>query len=231
MVFPLVVSGAAQVTLKWSVAGIEFVNVLGAVKPPGVTVTQALADTVGAAIKTAYTTSGLQTHQQLATGLGSVGIRDISTAGQPEYLDGGLGVVGTGTGDILPPQTAMVVSVRTARSGASYRGRIYLGGFIEPDNEAAGQSSQALATACVAFIDGVADALSASGMTLGVLSRPREAKTIPAKEITAKAGFITPMTIVEVNNLLWDTQRRRGTAGGASTFMADARKRTRGRAR
>lgn len=231
MPFPLVVSGAAQLRLNWTVAGIEFNNVLGVVKPPGVTVNQALADTVGAAVKTAYTTSGMQTHQQLATGLTAVGLRDISSAGQPEYLDSGVVVVGTGTGDILPPQTALVVSVRTARSGASYRGRIYLGGFIEVDNEAAGQMSQAVATAAVAFIDGVMDALAANGMQLGVVSRPRQEKTIPAKVITAKTGFVTPASLVEVNNLLWDTQRRRTTSGGGSSLLVARGKPARGKVR
>lgn len=226
MPFPLVITNAAQIYLHWSVAGTPYNNVIGASKPPGVSITQALADTLGAAIKTAYTTSGMATHQQNATGLGQVGVRDISTAGQPEYLDSGLGVVGTGLGDVLPPQTALVVSVRTARAGASYRGRIYLGGFTETDNAPAGTIAQAAADAAVAFIDGVSDAISAAGMQMAVLSRPREAKTIPAKEIAAKGGFATPATVVEVRNLLWDTQRRRGTLGGGSTFLARTTRRT-----
>jgi hypothetical protein len=225
---PLVITNAAQVTLNWLNQGIVCHNVLGASKPPGVTVTQALVDSLGAAIKTSYTASGLSAHHNPSTALMSVGVRDISSAGQPEYLDSGAFAGGTTSGEALPPQIAMVVSVRTARAGASYRGRIYLPGWMEIDNSTTGTALQPAADAAVAFIEGVSDAISAAGMLLAILSRPREAKTIPAKEIAPKAGFVTPATAVEIRNLLWDTQRRRGTSGGGSTFLTATTKRTLG---
>lgn len=225
----LVVSNAAVLTLRWTNVGIPSSNVIGVSKPPGVVVTQALANTVGAAIKSGFATSGLNTHMGASTGLQYVGLRDISTEGQPEYLDEGVVVIGTALTDTLPPQTALVVSVRTARSGASYRGRIYLGGFVETDNGSNGQALQPAADAAVGFVDAIGDALSASGMQLAVLSRPREATTIPAREIAAKGGWVTPATVVEVRNLLWDTQRRRGTVAGGSTFLRASARRTIGR--
>jgi len=216
---PLVIAGAAQLNLHWVNQGLPFNNVLGVSAPPGVVIDQTLAETVGAAIKTAYNSSTLNTHMGTSTGLQSVGLRDLRTAGQPEYLDSGTVQAGNGLTDTLPPQTALVVSVRTARAGASFRGRIYLGGFVEGDNGPTGLVLQAAADAAVGFIDGVGAALNASGMALAVLSYPREAKTIPEKIIPAKTGFVTPSTVVEVRNLLWDTQRRRATAAGGSTLL------------
>lgn len=219
MPFPLQVANAAQVYLHWTNGSKPFSNVLGLSKPPGVAITQAVASRLGVAIKDAVTVSGLGAQLAPTVGLVAVGVRDINEANMPEYLDAGPTVIGTGTGDPLPGQIAMVVSALTARSGASYRGRIYLSGFTETANGATGEAAQVTADASIAFISAVSDAVFAEGMTLAVVSRPRQAATIPAKTITAKAGFVSPITGLVVNNLLWDTQRRRATAGGGSTLL------------
>jgi hypothetical protein len=226
MPFPLQIANAAQVYLHWINAGKPFTNVLGASKPPGVSITQAMAERLGAAIKASVTSSGLGANMGIAAGLVTVGVRDINETGMPEYLDASPTVVGTAAGDPLPGQVALVVSLNTARSGTSYRGRVYLGGFTEAGNDAAGTATQPLADSAIAFLQAVSDAIAAEGMNLAVASRPREARTIPVRTVTAKIGFVTPVTSLVINNLLWDTQRRRATAGGGSTLLAGRTRRS-----
>jgi hypothetical protein len=225
MPFPLVIPNAAQVYLHWINTGKPFTNVLGAQKPAGVAITQALANSLGAAIKASLTSSGLVTHLGGAVGLETVGVRDISQEGMPEYIDAGPTITGGSVGEPLPGQIALVVSVGTERSGAKYRGRVYVGGFTETDNDASGQATQAAATAAQSFIQAVSDAMDNQGLIFAVLSRPVQAKTIPAVTIAARSGFATPALSLQVNNLLWDTQRRRATPGGGSTTTASGRRR------
>jgi len=225
MVFPLVIPNAAQVYLHWQNAGRPFTNVLGAIKPAPLLVDQSMAESLGAAIKGALATSGLAPMLGPAVTLDEVGVRSIATAGQPEFLDSGAAVSGTGVTDALPPQTALVISAQTDRSGASYRGRIYLGGWVEGQNDANGYASAGSVTAGMAFVQACSDAMDAVGLAFAVLSRPAEGGTIPEKIIPARAGFATAITSLEVKNQFWDTQRRRGTALGGSTLLMRGRRR------
>jgi hypothetical protein len=220
MPFPLVVPNAALVTLHWQIAGERCHNVLGAVKPGGVTVTQAMADQLGAAIKPALGNSGMAPLLSSSTALVDVGVRDISTAGMPEFLDSGAATLGTAVDEPLPTQIALVVSSQTDRAGASYRGRTYFSGWTEISNLATATASSAATTAAMAFLQACSDAMDNAGLAFAVISRPREARTIPAVEISAKAGWATPITSLEIRNAMWDTQRRRATVGGGGTLLA-----------
>jgi hypothetical protein len=217
---PLVIPNTAQVILHWF-QGVAFAsNVLGAIRPAPLLIDQGVAETLGAAIKSGLASSGLLPLLAPDVSLANVGIRDTSTAGQPEFQDSGGLVTGTAADEALPRQTALVVSCRTDRAGASYRGRVYLSGFTEISNGPGGAASTAVQTAAVAFVQACSDAMDAAGLQFAVLSRPREAGEIPAKPITAKPGFATAITSLEMRNALWDTQRRRATPGGGSTFLS-----------
>lgn len=198
---PLVIPNTVMVRLLWSHGTHTPVNVLGALKNGTVTVNQTLANTVGAAIKSAFTSSGLAAVVSSSVDLVNVGLRDISTANLAEFLDNGAAVPGTDAANALPPQTALVVTLRTANAGKSYRGRTYLTGFTEASNEADGTVSVAARTAATAFLNAINTALAASSMSLAVMSRPNAAH--------AKAGWSTAVTTVQMRDAIWDTQRRR----------------------
>lgn len=231
----LVVPGAAQVRLVWGLATNTMVqiNVLGATKPGNVTVNQTLANALGAAIKAAVATSGLAPVLSTATTLNTVGIRDITAANNAEFLDAGAAVAGTSAGDLLPRATSLVVTLRTARAGSSFRGRVYLGGFTETNNGPGGNPDATLQTACVNFVNAIRTALQGQGMDLGVVSRPANQVTITRDELLpngqhnidtkvqkARPGQVTAVTVVQMRNAIWDSQRRRTTTGSASTLMA-----------
>lgn len=202
----LVVANAAQMRLIWALGGqLYALNVLGVVNSGSVAITQALTNTLGTAIKAALTSSGHGAAVNSTVTLANVGLRDIRTANTAEFLDTGAAVAGTGTGDLLPPQTALCITLRTAQAGRSFRGRVYLCGYGEPVNAAGGVASSS--STSVAFVVAIQNALIAQSLNLGVLSRPAPQLPIP------RAGFITPVTSVVARDSVWDTQRRRAIPG------------------
>lgn len=222
-----VVNNAVQVRLIWSLGPELAINVLNGVASAGVTVNQGFANTLGAAIKSSFTAQ-LAAQMHPSTALQKVGVRDLRQANMPEFRDSGTFVAGTGTGDPLPKQTALCVTLRTAASGKSFRGRVYLGGFTEAANDANGAILAATTTAALAFLNAVGANFTASGLTVGVLSRPAEHYTVvktvfhndgttttdTVSNVSAKAGGITAVTAYEARNTRWESQRRRDNARG-----------------
>jgi hypothetical protein len=202
----LVVPGAALMRLLWTQSGVlAAVNILGVVNGGGIAITQALANTLGSSIKGSLTSSAFGAKIGTAISLANVGIRDIRSANQPEFLDTGAAVAGTGAGDLLPPQVSFCVTLRTALAGRSYRGRVYLWGYVESQSGATGALSASAAE--VAFVTAIKSALVSSALDLGVLSRPNPTLPVP------KAGWVTPVTTVVARDLVFDTQRRRALPG------------------
>lgn len=222
-----VIANAVQVRLAWNIAGQGAYNVLNAQASAGVVVNQALAETLGSAIKSAYT-SNLQAVTGLTSGLIRVGVRDLRVPNAAEFLDTGAGIPGAATGDPLPGFVSACFTLRTAKSGKSFRGRVYLGGFTEADNDTSGSAALAIATAGVNFLNAVKAAMTASQLTWAVASRPSEAYIInkttthndgttttkTLTRVTAKSGGVEPITSVSSRSGAWETQRRRTNGRG-----------------
>lgn len=197
---PLVIPNAVLVRLIWTNGGTPYaVNVLGARNPGAVSITQALTNTVGSAIKGAVASSGLADELSNVVALANVGMRNIAIANQPEFLDAAVPAGGVAAVALLPPQVSLCVTLRTALAGRSFRGRVFLPGFTEDSNDTGGSASADARTAGVAFITAVQDALDGSGLNLAVLSR-----TVPTA---------TDVSAILVRDAVWDTQRRRATPG------------------
>jgi hypothetical protein len=204
----LVVPNAALVRLIWTAGGPPYaVNVLGAHNISGTAVTQAACNAIGAAIKTALATSGLNAQLSTLVSLNSVGLRNINVANQVELLDNAAGASGTAAGDMLPPQIAFCLTLRTALAGRSFRGRMYIPGFAESASAGMGVAVAGVGTAAVAFGNAIMAAMSAQGLPLAIVSRPAPDRVPPS------AGFVTEVTSVVSRDLVWDTQRRRAVPG------------------
>lgn len=229
---PLVIAGAAQIRLLWDVGTEGAVNVLGAQVTGGVTFNQALADAIGQTIKGAFTAQ-LGALMATSTHLVHVGVRDLRTPNQPEFLDSGATVAGTGTGDPMPASVAICVTLRTPKAGKSFRGRVYLSGWTEAENDANGQAAAAANTAAASFMNVIATGIPTSGLNLAVLSRPSfasvttrtttfadgstQVETIGRRN--ALTGSVTGVSSTETRTAGWETQRRRINGRGA-TFSA-----------
>lgn len=229
MAAPNFLPGAAWVKLYWNLSGALGINVLGMRVTGSPVFDQALANSVGADIKTAYSTH-LGAHMAPSGGLTRVGIRDWRTPNQPEYRDTGAGVVGSAptATDMLPPQVALCVTFRTALTGKSQTGRSYIGGWAEGDNTSAGVQLDIAGQAAIAFFGAVQTALVGRGLTMAVISRPAEEFTIVKTTFHSngtttsdtlshnkqKSGAINDVEAFESRSTQWETQRRRANGRG-----------------
>lgn len=206
----LVIPAGVQVRLFWTIQGQQCFNVFGGSVAGGFSATQTIANNLGAAIKTALGSSGLGVLLRTSTVLNSVGLRDVRTANQVEYVSAEASSAGTGVTDPLPRQVALCVTLRTAMAGKSYRGRVYIGGWVIGANSASGDCSTAAQTAAVAFVTAVKDALTAQSIQMAILSPELpERQTASGATLPPKPAFATPVTAVLSRNLTWETQRRR----------------------
>ena len=230
------VTGAAQLKLYGLLNGQLMMNVLGCEITGNPVFGQALADTLGTAIKNAWVTN-MQPRCTSGVSLVRVGIRNLNLDNQNEYRDAGAAVVGNAVGDSLPGQNALVVSLRADGAGKSFRGRVYIGGFAEAENTATGVASANATTAAGNFVGAINTALQASSMRLAILTLPQpdiritkittidgtvtETRTLSHQ--TQKPGAFHRVAFISVGNTVWDTQRRRNNSRGAPpTLIANA---------
>jgi hypothetical protein len=224
---PLVVAQAAVVRLGWSLGDDVGFNVYGA-RVGTTVINQALAEALGTAIKTAFTTN-LASFMNVTTALDRVGIRDIRAANLPEYRDTGARVFGTEPGvDALPKGLATCVTLRTAATGRSFRGRSYISGWSETSNDQNGFTGSGANTAALNFLSAIRSAFTTNGLTMVVLSRPSFRTTIVETSYdaagnvlethtathNARPGLITDVVALESRNTRWEYQRRRDNGRG-----------------
>lgn len=191
----LVIPNTAQVRLFWTFNGIAGVNVLAGIVAGGFVNSQAIANALGTAILGHFTSSGLAALMATTTSLLGVGVRDIRSANQPEYVSVAASVPGTGTGDPLPNELAAAVTLRTALAGRSFRGRTYFSGAIKDESDSSGRIVAGFNTALRTFMGDVQSDMGSSGLTLAVASR----KLLQSNAVTA----------IATRDTRWDSQRRR----------------------
>ncbi len=206
----LVVPEGARCRTIWTISGTPWAVVtFGARAPAGTLINQSIANNIGAAVKSALTSSGLGALLHSTVSLATFGIRDLRNPNLPELVDGGAAAAGTGTGVSLPLQTAFCITLRTALAGRSYRGRMYLGGFAAAANAGSGAAVAGVSTSGVAFVTAIQSALASSGLTLAVISNPK----FDDAGAVVKAGFVNNVTLIQARDSVWDTQRRRQIPG------------------
>src|SRR5262245_15444720 len=218
---PLVVSNAAQLRCIFSMGNEVAINVYGCRVDTATQINQALANTLGTAIKGAWT-SNLATVSPASTSLQRVGIKDIRSANLPEFRDTGAVTAGTGVGDALPATLAQLMTLRTALAGKSFRGRTYVGGFTEAENTATGETLTGLNSAVLAYMQAIQTALANNGLHLAVLSRPADrvqivtttfhsdgSQSVKTVNHAARSGAINDVTAFEIRSARWGSQRRR----------------------
>lgn len=232
MAIPQIITDGAYVTLYWNLSGVLGLNVLGARVLPSTLVNQALATALGAAIKSTFS-STLAIHISPSVQLVRVGVRDMRVEHQPEYRDPGGAVPGTGLGDMMPASVAQNLTLRTLGAGKSFRGRVYLSGWVEDDNNSDGTQSSTAGAAGVAFLAAVKTNFTSNGLALAVCSRPSE--KIEYHRITfhadgtqddklmstvrAKTSTVNDVIAVESRTTAWEQQRRRTNGRGIAPAL------------
>lgn len=230
----VLVAGAAQLKVYFSINGELCINVYG-LRVTGTPVFgQSLIDTIGASVKAVWG-SNMGPHCSVNCQLLRVGIRDLRQDHLPEWRETAASVVGTGVGDGLPSKDALCVTLRTAQTGKSFRGRTYLSGWTEAENTTSGVAANSAVTAALNYLSALnATSLQPSGFLIGVLTLPQEEKivtevtnhangTSTSRQLshqTAKPGGITQVTAFESRNAAWESQRRRGNQRGGNQVSA-----------
>lgn len=197
---PLVVPSGALARLVWAKGGVPYaVNVIGLRKLAAGNLTQAQATAFAAAVLAAFTSSGQAAVVGTAVTLHQVALRDISEANLPEFIGVGAAVPGTAAGNLLPPQIAACMTLRTAKAGKNYRGRVYLTGYTVGQVTATGDAVAAVGTAGVAFVNAIDTAAAQASCDLAVVSRELKLTEL--------------VTSVQSRDAVFETIRGRAIAG------------------
>jgi hypothetical protein len=207
-----VIPNCVQVVLNWSLEDGRLAhNVLHGRVSGSFTPTAPVAQAIFAGLSSGAPFVAWNSTLAPTTSFTGVSLRDLRVANQPIVSSTGAGVPGTATGESLPNETAIVVTLRTAQAGRSARGRMYTMGYgtiaLAPGNVVAAGIVSSLGT-WAATIQGV---FSANGLTFCLGLPHRLAYTsvagTPHAERFATTLDITS-TVVRDNH--WDSQRRRG---------------------
>lgn len=140
-------------------------------------------------------------------------LRQVTGEGMLEVITP-IGLSGTRTrdGDRLPPYSALVISLKTAYIGRRYRGRNYLGGFAEQDQQN-GLWEADTANLVQDYIDGFATHHAGpffeGDWSLGILSDPE--RTLPAGEasVSSNRPVINAVLTMESKPVVYVQRKRK----------------------
>ena len=208
---PVVIPQCVEVNLRWTFPNSKVVrNVLHGRAAGGFSATATVAEAIRAAIVASGAWTAIKADLNSGTSLTAVELRDIRNPNFPIVESTGGPNAGTGGGDALPSEVALVCTLRTAAAGPGFRGRVYVGGYDAGTLAATGVATAGVDTRLAAFITEVQTAMAASGLTL-CIAQPARA------EYTGKTGALHParvattqdVTSIVVRDLVFDSQRRR----------------------
>jgi hypothetical protein len=170
-----------------------------------------MADALFAALGTSGAWTALAQRLSTTTAFAGVTLRSVHTDGLPVFESTAPAHAGTNAITALPAEVAAVITLRTAGTGASNRGRIYIPGFA---TDAVGPTNiigPAVMTDLQAWADTFIAAFAGQGMTLVVGNPARAGYTGTTGTVhdPRPAGSVT-VTSLFVRDNHWDSQRRRG---------------------
>jgi hypothetical protein len=209
---PVVIPSACQVQIQWTVpTGKTALSVLYGTVGAGFTPTTAIAD----ALKTALTSgaAAVALLQQLGTdfGITAIRLRDVRTANLPLVSSATTNVPGTAASIGMPAEVAVCVTLRTAKTGQSGRGRFYIPGFSNATNAAGNVILAATITAVQNWAQGIPAIFTTNGLTMCLGLPARGLYTGDTGTVhPARVAQTVPVTQLLVRDNHWDSQRRRG---------------------
>lgn len=209
---PQIIPNTVEVVLNWELPNGKVVhNVLHGRVAGGFSATAGVAEAIRAAITSGGDWTGYAAQLNDGVSLLGVSLRDLRAANMPLVDSTGVAAAGTATGDALPPEVALVVTLRTAFAGRGFRGRVYLPGFDTASLDPDGTATAGAISAARTFVQHVQSALTASGITLGIAQPARQAYTSPrtGAAIPARSATIVDVTNIVTRNDVFDSQRRR----------------------
>lgn len=209
---PILIPNAIQVVFNWTYAGGRTGhNVLygttAGVPAPSVSQADALFTALFGTASFTSVRSGLHTSCTIA----SLTLRSVHAIEQPVFQSTAASIAGVGAGIPMPTEMAIVITTRTAKTGKSNRGRIYIGGWAEGTGTAGNVLGGTQVTNLQTWANTFITAFSGAGLTLAI-GQPARAAYIGTTGTAhpARLATSTPITSLVVRNNTWDSQRRRG---------------------
>lgn len=206
------IPNCVQVSLIWAQEdGVQAHNILGARVSAGFTPTQTIANSILTALTTGATWTALALFMPASTGLSQIMLKDRRVLDQPFIPSSVAGAAGTSVSPALPNEVAMACTFRTALVGKGNRGRMYVPGWATNALGTGNVMAGPCVTALTNWIQTIATAFSAQGLTHALIQPHRLAYTSPKgtphDERLAGTQDITSRTVRDNH---WDSQRRRG---------------------
>lgn len=209
-----VVPNCVEVDLLWLLSSGKAVkNVLHGSVAGGFSATAAIAQAIYAALIASGQWTAYKPYVNAGNSLAGIALRDMRTFNNPLVQSTGGSTAGTGAGLALPPDVAAVITLRTALAGRANRGRVYLPGLDSTVlNTTTGNFLAAFQTAAQNFMTEVETAMSASGITHGIMQPARAGYTGKRGAVhPARAANVQQVTSLTMRVLLPRNQRRRST--------------------
>jgi len=208
---PLVIPSTLQVRLGWVLPnGKSASNVLHAIVDDGLDNSVLLANSIYDAIAGSGETTTYLDFLSSETSLAFLDIRDLRTGSQTLFQSEGAALPGTGSGNALPEEVSLVVTLRSALAGRAHRGRVYLTGFDDSVLDVDGHCVSGASTAARNFVVAISGAMLTNGLALGIGHRGH-AEYINAHggTVAAEAPGTDLVTSILVRDNVFDSQRRR----------------------
>ena len=209
---PVIVPSCAQIVLRWNLFNGRTAHIVTygrySAQFAG-TVSQANA--LFSALSSGAAFTALRAVLHTGASFAGVDLRDVNSPNSPIIQSTGTAVPGTGTGQALPDESAICVTLRTAFTGQGFRGRMYFTGFDSTNVAAGGVIAPAAITALNNYVAGFTAIYAAQGYTW-VLGQPARAAYTGStgRQHQARAATSTTITSALVRDNHWDSQRRRG---------------------
>lgn len=209
---PIQIPQCCEIGLVWSnAAGKPVHNVLHGSYSGGFAGTVAQANSILTSLTTGGTWTAMAAFMTTNSALSFVTFRDLNSINNPLITSTSTGAAGTSVSTALPSETAVVITLRTARTGRANRGRIYVPNFASNATAAGDLVAAATITAIQNWANVIPGALSAQGFTFCIGQKARAAYTGSTGALhPARAATTIAITGQSVRDNHWDSQRRRG---------------------
>jgi hypothetical protein len=210
---PVVVPNAVKVMPLWQLGDGKIArNVLGGIVGSFTSASSTVAEAIRAAIVANSQFAPLLSHIAPTASFIGIDLQDIRQADLPTFRSTGAAVPGTGTGTEMPNEVALVLTLRTAKTGPANRGRLYQPGWDSASLGAGNVAAPAAVLALQNYANALIAGFTAGGLSWGLIQPHRAAYTSPStgREHPERVANIAPVTTTLVKDNHWDSQRRRG---------------------
>lgn len=208
---PVIIPSCAEVKLEWLINGQVITNVFHSELIPVGPIDPSVATSIFSGIKSQAASTAWFAHLHPEVSFTAIEVKDLRAANNASYRSSGLAMDGTGIGTPLSQGTAMVITLRSNKSGRGFTGRAFLGGLDSSVLATARNFNTTQLDLAVAFINGINSVVTPLLGRLVIAQRALAADPTsdnPAMQQPRQATTI-PVVSVDYADTRVDSQRNR----------------------